>query len=111
MIRSIDMRDISMYISLTIVNIHEKMQLNTGDCKRVDSDSRNAENMDYVHVAVAEIKRIYPGARKMDFSAIIQALQEFEYNGYTSLECVQMSDGYTAAGKGLNYLKSIEAKN
>ena len=82
--------------------------MNMEDYSPVDSILRNADTIGYVHVA--EINRMYPGAGKMDFSAILQALQEIEYNGYISLECVPIPDGYTAAQKGLDYLKSIETK-
>ena len=82
--------------------------MNIEDYSPVDSIIRNADTIGYVHVA--EINRMYPGAGKMDFKAILQALRKIGYDGYISLECAPIPDGNTAAQKGLDYLKSIEPK-
>lgn len=56
----------------------------------------------YFHVA--DNTRTYPGLGTFKFDEYLQALDEINYTGYISVECLPIPDGETAARRGLEHL-------
>jgi sugar phosphate isomerase/epimerase len=79
--------------------------MNIQDYDPIASIHYAGQTIKYVHFA--EINRMYPGAGRMDFPAIMNALQDVGYQGYISMECIPIPDAYTASKKSIDYLKSI----
>lgn len=59
----------------------------------------------YMHFA--DNTRRYPGSGQINFGKILKALEDIDYNGYLSVECLPYPDGKTAAEKAVDYLKSL----
>ncbi len=60
----------------------------------------------YLHVA--DNSRRYPGSGQIDFKRIFSVLEEIEYDGWITVECLPDPDGVTAARKAIDYLKVCE---
>ncbi len=61
------------------------------------------------HFHVADSNRWYPGAGHLDFGSILRTLAETGYQGYVSGEFLPMPDAKTAARKGIEHLRAVEA--
>lgn len=59
----------------------------------------------YVHIA--DNSRCYPGSAYIDFKKILDALEEINYEGYLSVECLPYPDRISAARNAITYLKGI----
>ncbi len=59
----------------------------------------------YIHFA--DNNRHACGEGALDWSAIMQALVDVDYEGYASVECLCIPDGYSAAGNSLEYVRSL----
>ncbi|MFP3091016.1 sugar phosphate isomerase/epimerase [Treponema sp. TIM-1] len=79
--------------------------MNIQDYDPIASIHYAGKTINYVHFA--EINRMYPGAGRMDFPVIMNALKDVSYQGYISIECIPVPDAYTAAKRSIDYLKSI----
>lgn len=62
----------------------------------------------YVHVA--DNTRIYPGKGTIDFKKIFRALQEIDYRGLISVECLPKPNEMEAARKALENIKNVVAQ-
>ena len=60
------------------------------------------DKLGYLHVA--DSNRLYPGAGHLDFAPILAALQEVDYQGTISLECIPEPDSMTAGVRGMAFL-------
>ncbi len=60
----------------------------------------------YFHLA--DNNRKYPGNGQINFENILRALEDINYDGYLSIECLPYPDRKTAALNSINYLKSIK---
>ena len=60
------------------------------------------DKLGYLHVA--DSNRLYPGAGHLDFAPILAALQEVDYQGTISLECIPEPDSKTAGVRGMAFL-------
>ena len=80
--------------------------MNIEDYDPIDGLRYCGDYIGYVHVA--EINRMYPGAGRLDFKAYLTALSQIGYDGYIALECIPKPNAYTAAKKGIDYLKELE---
>ena len=81
--------------------------MNIEDYDPIEGLQYSKHHIGYVHVA--EINRMYPGAGKFDFKSFLDVLSQIGYNGYVALECIPKPDAYTAAQKGIDYLKLLES--
>ena len=63
------------------------------------------DRLGYFHVA--DNTRSYPGTGQLPFPEIMQTLQEINYNGYVSVECLPGNNRYETAHAAIEYLKSI----
>lgn len=63
------------------------------------------DRLGYFHVA--DNTRSYPGTGQLPFPEIMQTLQEINYNGYVSVECLPGNNRYKTAHAAIEYLKSI----
>ena len=63
------------------------------------------KKLGYFHAA--DNTRLYPGTGTLDFKSCLDALDEINYGGYISVECLPYPDGKTAAIKALDYLKNL----
>jgi len=59
----------------------------------------------YLHFA--DSNRLSPGLGHINFSEIILALKEINYNGYIGVEALPLPDSYSAAKQALSYLSYI----
>lgn len=59
----------------------------------------------YIHFA--DNNRHACGEGALDWVAIMQALVDIDYEGYASVECLCVPDGYTAAKNSIDYVKSL----
>ena len=59
------------------------------------------------HMHLADNNRNYPGWGHLNFPQIIKTLKEIDYKNSLTLECYPDPDGYTAAKRGLDYIRSI----
>lgn len=58
----------------------------------------------YVHFS--GINRLYPKPGRLPYPEIQNELRRMSYDGFISLECIPVPDGYTASKRGLEYLKN-----
>ena len=68
-----------------------------------------AQNLGYIHFA--DNNRHACGEGALDFSEILNALNDIGYTGYASVECLCIPDGYSAAKNSLNHLNSFMKQN
>ena len=61
----------------------------------------------YLHVA--DYSRQYPGSGYMDFTRILKILDEINYKGYVSVECLPIPTKEEAAAKAIAHLKGCAA--
>jgi sugar phosphate isomerase/epimerase len=59
------------------------------------------------HFHVADSNRWYPGAGHLDFSSILDELEETGYGGFVSGEFMPLPDADTAAENGIEYLRNL----
>ena len=113
-------RGVRLY--LEVINRYETNIFNTAEATMEFIETKNLENcfvhLDTFHMGIdetdpieaiklcgkklgymhfADNTREYPGSGQVDFRKIIQALDEIEYSGYLSVECLPKPDGITAA--------------
>lgn len=62
------------------------------------------------HFHIADSNRCAPGFGHLDFSKILKALKEIDYQGFISAEILPRPDPDTAAKKAIEYIKEIEEK-
>ena len=60
----------------------------------------------YFHLA--DNSRRYPGTGQFDFAKLLHALEEAEYDGYLSVECLPWPSELEAAKEALAYMKKLE---
>ena len=62
------------------------------------------------HVHLADSNRLGPGFGNIDFKSVARSLQELDYDGYLSLECVPAGpDPDGMCEQSLTYLRSLQA--
>lgn len=59
------------------------------------------------HIHIADSNRGIPGQGSINFIEILKILKALKYDGYLSLEIIQLPDSTTAARKSWNYLNLI----
>lgn len=68
-----------------------------------------AQHLGYIHFA--DNNRHACGEGALDFSTILNALNDIGYTGYASVECLCIPDGYSAANNSLGHLNSLIEQN
>jgi len=69
---------------------------------------RCGSRLGYFHLA--DNSRKYPGTGQIDFYRMLKALEEIDYNGYLSVECLPWPNHMEAAQNALSYMKETEQK-
>jgi sugar phosphate isomerase/epimerase len=64
------------------------------------------KKLGYFHVA--DNSRRYPGSGQFDFKRMLSTLDDIEYDGWVTVECLPYPDRDTAAKKAITYLKACE---
>lgn len=59
------------------------------------------------HMHIADSNRGIPGQESINFPEVLKVLKALKYNGYLSLEIIQLPDSLTAARKSWEYLNLI----
>lgn len=59
------------------------------------------------HIHLADNTRSYPGSGVTNFSAILRALRDIDYEGWLSFEYLPLPDEDTAARRGLEYIRHL----
>ena len=77
------------------------------ECDPVDAIRLCKGKLGYFHLA--DSSRRYPGSGQFDFSRILDALVEIDYDGYLSVECLPYPNGEAAAEKAILFLKDLSA--
>ncbi len=62
------------------------------------------------HVHLVDSNRQAPGHGHLDMLSVLQALQDVQYQGYLSLECLPLPDSRQAAEDGIRTLKPLLAR-
>lgn len=75
----------------------------------VDSvEAINKFGQTMAHVHVADDTKSWPGSGSLDFVAIAEALRGMGYDGYVSVEVMDLSpDPETIAREGIKYLQQV----
>lgn len=76
------------------------------ECDPIAAIHRCKGRLGYFHLA--DNSRRYPGSGQFDFGKILQALDDIDYDGYLSVECLPSPTGEIAAQRALHYLKDLE---
>ena len=77
------------------------------ECDPVEAIRLCRGKLGYFHLA--DNSRRYPGSGQFDFSRILDALDEIDYDGYLSVECLPYPNGEAAAEKAILFLKDLSA--
>lgn len=75
------------------------------ECDPVEAIRISKGRLGYFHLA--DNSRRYPGSGQFDFDRILSALEEIEYDGYLSVECLPWPSGEAAAAAALRFLKPL----
>ena len=67
---------------------------------------RCGSRLGYFHLA--DNSRKYPGTGTIDFKSMLNVLEEIDYDGFLSVECLPWPDHREAAEKALAYMKETE---
>jgi len=96
----IDMYDIpNTYVHL------DTFHMNIEDENIAETIRYCGDKTGYIHFA--DSNRRYPGAGHLDFSSVIKALDEINFNGYVSVECLPWPTGEEAARMALKAIKEM----
>lgn len=58
-------------------------------------------------IHLADNTRRYPGSGRFDFRCILKALEEVDYKGYLSVECLPEPSGKEAAQRAIDHLRTL----
>lgn len=83
----------------------DTFHMGIGECDPVKAIRRCKGKLGYFHLA--DNSREYPGSGQFDFKRIFEALDEIDYNGYLSVECLPHPTGEEAAKKAIEYINHI----
>lgn len=78
------------------------------ECDPVAAIRRCNGKLGYFHLA--DNSRRYPGSGQFDFKSILEALDEIDYDGYLSVECLPYPDGMEAAKRAIEYMEILMNK-
>jgi sugar phosphate isomerase/epimerase len=88
---------------LTNCFVHlDTFHMNIEESDMCEAIRLSADRLGYFHLA--DNTRWYPGHGMLDFKKIISTLEDVNYNGYLSVECLPNPDGETAASLALKDL-------
>ncbi len=59
------------------------------------------------HIHLSDNTRLYPGSGSTNFSPVLRALQELEYQGWLSFEYLPLPDETAAAQRGLAFIRAL----
>lgn len=76
------------------------------ECDPYEAIRRCGGRLGYFHLA--DNSRKYPGSGQIDFSRMLEVLNEIGYCGYLSVECLPWPDNIEAARKALMFMKEAE---
>ena len=96
-IEKIDSSVIGLHLDTFHMNIEEKL---IGQVIKEYSSY-----LAYLHFA--DSNRLSPGLGHINFSEIILALKEINYNGYIGVEALPLPDSYSAAKQALSYIGKL----
>lgn len=94
----INLSNISLHIDTHSMNIEDK-DMN-------ESIRYSKKLLDYVHFS--DSNRLRPGLGHIDFKGILNTLDEIDYDGYITVECLPVPDPVTCMRECIDYLKRIE---
>lgn len=83
----------------------DTFHMNIEEVNITDAIKECSNKLGYIHFA--DSNRQYPGAGHLDFSSILEALEEIDYNGYISVECLPKPSGLEAAKLTMKHIKSL----
>jgi len=72
-----------------------------------------AMGSDLVHVHVSDVDRLLPGEGRVDWFGLMQTLQEYQFEGYVTMELgldSRLVDPDKIARTALKFLKDVESK-
>lgn len=83
----------------------DTFHMSIDECDPVETIRLCKGRLGYFHLA--DNSRRYPGSGQFDFSRILGALKDIDYNGYLSVECLPYPSGEEAARKAIMFLKNL----
>lgn len=76
------------------------------ECDPIEAIKRCKGKIGYFHLA--DNSRRYPGTGQFDFAKLLNALEEADYDGYLSVECLPWPSELEAAKEAIAYMKKLE---
>lgn len=83
----------------------DTFHMNIDETDPIEAIKTCGEKLGYMHFA--DNTRRYPSSGQINFKKILKVLEDIDYAGYISVECLPYPDGKTAAVKAVDYLKSF----
>ncbi len=83
----------------------DTFHMSIDECDAVAAIRRCKGKLGYFHIA--DNSRRYPGSGHLDFQSILQTLDEIDYDGYLSVECLPYPTGDQAAMQAAAYLNGL----
>lgn len=83
----------------------DTFHMSIDECDPVAAIRRCKGRLGYFHLA--DNSRQYPGSGQFDFGKMLDALEEIDYDGYLSVECLPVPSGQEAARRGLAHMKAL----
>ncbi|MFV0529446.1 MAG: TIM barrel protein [Lachnospiraceae bacterium] len=83
----------------------DTFHMNIEEDDMLETIRKAGKRIGYFHLA--DNQRWYPGSGQLDFAAILQTLEQAEYDGYLSVECFPRGDGEETARKALQHLQQL----
>jgi len=82
----------------------DTFHMNIDESDPVEAIRLAGKRLGYFHLA--DNNRKYPGNGQLDFDKILSALEEINYQGYLSVECLPYPTGEEAAARSIAFLKA-----
>jgi sugar phosphate isomerase/epimerase len=98
--------DFLVAFQLSNCYIHlDTFHMNIEESDPVEAIHLAGKRLGYIHLA--DNTRRYPGSGQLNFSKILNALAEIDYNGYISIECLPYPSGIEAADRAIKHVKAL----
>jgi len=81
--------------------------MNIEEVSMGDTVRRVGDRLGYFHIA--DSNRWAPGLGHIDYSDVVAALNDINYNGWLSAEILPLPDDFSAARQALNFVKRLRA--
>jgi sugar phosphate isomerase/epimerase len=104
-----DIGDYIRKLGIPNLKIHADLfHMNIEDVDLPKTLKKYAGLLGFIHFA--DSNRLAPGSGNIDFTSILDTLNEINYSRWIGIEILTKPDPYTAAKQSLGYIRALEAK-